>query len=477
MAMAQAPQETVPVEVRAGAVVVEGFLGLGVQWDPFEYRPSEADRRMIEARMEFCRPGFLRVMWGAWSYFRGFDEEGEPRYAWREPDPARRAGVESLCEILAWAQARGVDVILGEWGPPRGEIGGTDAPVWARLVADSVAYLRDERGFACIRYYNLVNEPNGDWSGNHDYASWLRGVRNLHRELSARGLAESVRIVGPDTTGNTEWTEPFEWLDWSARDAADVIGAWDLHWYAMDKEVYSGAIERTLAAKRAMLYDTDAGAATKPLFLGESGLIDGRRNIDQQPRVRDFEYGAMMADYVAQAARAGWMGATAWDLDDAMHPCREPVDPPNDLTLKVWGFWNSQADRMGHPEDKEMRPWFTTWSLFSRLFPRGSRIVEVDSGEAERFRAVAAVLSTPDGDRLSVMLVNNTDAARDVRLRVEGLAAEGAVTEHRFFEDDRPRNSEGYPLASGPPRVMDLASGCTVAMPARGVVFLTTLDA
>lgn len=45
----------------------------------------------------------------------------------------------------------------------------------------------------------------------------------------------------------------------------------------------------------------------------------------------------MMADYVAQVARAGWMGALAWDLDDAMHVVKRThaPDPPDDLALKV----------------------------------------------------------------------------------------------------------------------------------------------
>ena len=29
---------------------------------------------------------------------------------------------------------------------------------------------------------------------------------------------------------------------------------------------------------------------------------------------------------------------------------------------------------MGHPEDEAIRPWFYTWSLMTRLFPKGARI-------------------------------------------------------------------------------------------------------
>lgn len=35
---------------------------------------------------------------------------------------------------------------------------------------------------------------------------------------------------------------------------------------------------------------------------------------------------------------------------------------------------------MGIPEDENMRPWFYTWSLLSRLFPDGSKTLGSDLG-------------------------------------------------------------------------------------------------
>lgn len=37
--------------------------------------------------------------------------------------------------------------------------------------------------------------------------------------------------------------------------------------------------------------------------------------------------------------------------------------------FKKWGFFNSLAEEIGHPEDANLRPWFYTWSLLSRAFP------------------------------------------------------------------------------------------------------------
>lgn len=480
LAMAGAAGEPAKVTIDTGQTVVTPFMGLGVQWDPYDKYPLRPDDwKMITERMDFCRPGYLRVMSGASAYCLGFDADGRPRYVWQEGDAARRAGFERLCAILDYAQKRGIDVLLGEWGPPKGLVGEGTNPLWARIIADEVSYLRDRRGYKVIRYYNMINEPNGNWSGNKSYDTWITSIRNLRKEFDARGLSASVRIIGPDTTGNTGWMEPFLWLDRAAKDVPDVIGAWDLHWYALDPEVLSGAIERTLRERREALFRTDPHAAEKPLFLGESGLLTGRCNGDQQPRVRTFEYGVMMADYVAQVARAGWMGALAWDLDDAMHLVNgaHAPDPPDDLTLKVWGFWNSQGDRMGHPEEKALRPWFTTWSLMSRLFPKGSRIVSATAPELPHFRVLAGTQRVAGKEHLTVMLVNNDAATHAVTLQAPAAPKKVALTRYVYAENDRPADASGYPTAKDTLPGVDLRAGLEVMLPAKSVLFLTTVPA
>ena len=472
-------QATAVVEIDPGRTVTAPFMGLGVQWDRFYYTPAPADLQSIKARMDFCQPGYLRVMLNAGDYCLGFAADGRPKYIWTDGDAGQRKDFEALMDILGYAQSRGIAVILGEWGPPKGLLPeGTD-PRWPRLIADFVTYVRNVRGDKAVRYCNLINEPNGDWSGNKDYATWLTVVRSLHREFRARGLSKSVRLIGPDTTGNTQWMEPFGWLDKVAKDAPDAIGAYDLHWYAMDSEVLDGSLERVLTDKRQVIEKTDPRGVAKPRFLGESGLITGRVNGDQQPRVRTFEYGVLVADYVAQAARAGWQGALAWDMDDAMHLVgwdRRP-EPPDALTLKVWGFWNSQGRRMGHPEEMKPRPWFYTWSLMSRLFPRGSRIVSANGSVLAHFRALAATHQTGKRTDLSVMLVNDDAAGRTVTVRLPRGLSPKTLTCYHDFDGDSPTDSRDLPRPAAVLRGVDLRYGLQVTLPTRGVLFLTTQQA
>jgi hypothetical protein len=465
---AQAAAQTVTIDLRA--TVAEPFIGAGVQWDPYEYPPSADGWKTTLARLDYMHPGFFRVMLNANSYWLGFDEAGNPRYVWSEAQPAGRDSLATLFAILDYAQARKIDVLLGEWSPPRGMT--PDDPRWARIIADFVGYLTTNKRYTVIKYYIYMNEPNGAWmwpTGKADYDAWAAGTRNLRSELDAHGLAW-LRMAGPDNSGN------WEWLDRCAAGFADRFGAWEMHWYAKDSEVLNGEIEKLLNQKREMLLRTDPQAAAKPRFVGEAGMIEGKINGDQQPRVKSFEYGVLMADYFAQVARAGWMGAIAWDLDDALHAVngRNRSNPPNDLTLKIWGFWNTQGTAMGHPEDEAPRPWFYTWSLMGRLFPKGSRIVAANlAQDAPGVRALAATWKDGGAERLSVMLVNDSGEPRTFAVRAPNGGTRPMVA-YRYFDNGRAADQDGYPVPSETLPKADLKKGVNVAMPSRGVVFLTT---
>jgi hypothetical protein len=435
--------------------VVDRFMGLGVQWDPYEYPPSDAEWKLTLDRLDFLKPAFFRVMLHANDY--------EPQH-----DAAR---LRPLFAILDYAQSRGIDVMLGEWGPPR-SVAGPQDPKWARSVAEFVAYLKTRKQYTVIRYYNFFNEPNGGWSwpqGHVDYAAWSAGLRLMRQEFDAHGL-QGLPIAGPDNSGN------WEWLDRCANELRDQIGFWEMHWYVKDKELLDDDVETLLRAKREMLLRTDRQAREKNLYMGEAGVIQGRVNGDQQPRVKDYDYGVLMADFVAQVARAGWMGASAWDLDDALHVVNGRKHPavPDDLTLKIWGFWNTQGRAMGHPEDEAIRPWFYTWSLMSRLFAKGARVVQV---KEEDFPAgLRTVAATTGAGGLSVMVVNEADEARTVEVRIPGWSGKKRFVQYDYFARERPVNGDGFPVALKKQLNVSGKGTVQVGLPSRGVVFLRSVE-
>jgi len=466
--------EAITVTADLDNTVVERYLGLGVQWNPFAYEPSAEDYRTILRRIDFLRPAIFRVTWGSQAYCLGFSPDGQPRYSWKEGDQKQRKRLERLTFILDYAKRRNIDVMLGEWVVPKALFADQTDPRWSRIVADFLRYLRDERGYANIRYYHHVNEPNGSWSGIKDYDTWVASIRNLKKEFDRRGLSKDVTIVGPDATGSSTWTGAFRWLKRMVKDVPEAVGVYDLHWYASDQEVLAGVIERTLTEQLRKVRGADKSSASKPAILGEAGIITGwRKGIDQQTRIRDYDYGLLMADYVAQAASAGW-GAIAWYLDDAMHVANSKHAPavPDKDTLKEWGFWNSQGARMGNPDDFKPRPWFYTWSLMSRLLPKDCRIVKVDLPPTPRLRTVAGVRSDKGKQNLSVILVNSGDVVRTVKLRAPLIGSRASLTLYQYSKEDRPTDAEGLAAAKETLSDADLREGLEITLPPHSAIFL-----
>lgn len=447
----------VQVTIDSQSAPLSTFLGLGVEFDPYQIPPSPDRWQTILDRVAYARFGFFRVMSGASDYCLGFDSAGEPIYVWNHPTPASQDKLNRLLSILDFAQAHNIAVYLGEWSPPR-ELGITspDDPRWPRLIADFVHYLVVEKHYSVVSHYIFFNEPNGPWMWPHgapDFAAWSTGVKQLRQEFDARGL-NSVLIAGPDNSGDMDWFAR------SVRELAPQFGAWEMHIYASDAEVYDDTIESELDHASTLLL-ADPSNAGKARFIAESGLVDGKINaLDQQPRVRTFPYGVMMADYVAEVARAGWMGADAWDLDDAMHESRAGA-------LKIWGFWDSSPSG-----DMSIRPWFYTWSLISRCFPRGATILKVSATPGTpRFRATAASWTSSSGKRFaSVLLVNDSDTDRSIA--IHGFPSGDRIDCYHYFRNDMPTNSLGLPIpAKG--KLRHEQKSLIVDMPSRGVILIT----
>ncbi|MBB5791120.1 hypothetical protein [Jiangella mangrovi] len=458
---------TCRVTVDAGATLEPRLLGLGMQAGPYEWFDlGDDDWHTMLTRLERLRPGLLRVMLRAWWYAKGFDERGEPVYDWSSPQLTR------LYRLLDFARAHDIDVVTGEWDDPSAVgdrppgdplhhygITATD-PRWARLVGDFLHQLLDVRGYGNVRYYTLINEPNGDWSHCGDRPTWERAVSTLAAELDRRGLSGRISIVGPDTTGADHWVAT------TVDSLSSVIGEYEIHRYATACDLDGGAFEAQMAELRAYISDHDSAA--KRFFIGEAGIARPGPD-DSQPARTTFRYGVRMADYVVQALRAGLAGVIAWNLDDAMFV----GGGYGALDLKGWGCWNIVGGRHGYPlSDRDLRPWGYAWAALSTAFPHGARSVAVPATGAPGLRVAAA--TDPTGERLSVAVVNTADEPRRVELTVDGLGTTSPLAEYRYFADDRPAGADGFPV---PAATRTAPSGpVTVELPSAGLTVLTGID-
>jgi hypothetical protein len=451
----------IQVVVDSKSAPVSTFQGLGSEFDPYDHPSSPEHWQTVLDRVAFAHFGFVRIMSSAQDYCEGFDAKGEPIYIWNKPDAATQTRLDRILKMLDFAQAHNITVYLGEWNQP-GNLGmkSPDDPRWPRIISDFVDYLIHQKHYTVINYYILFNEPNGTWmwhDSGPNYTAWSTGILQLRKDLDAHGLT-SVQIAGPDNSGDENWFAR------SVNDLAPQLGAWESHIYAKDGMIFDDMIESNLNHDRELVLKYDKDGASKPRIIGETGGATGKDSVNHRNlSVLTYPYGVVMADFVAQIIRAGWNGASAWELDDSMHSDSAGV-------LHIWGFWDSSEKG-----DMTIRPWFYTWSLISRLFPRGASILNVSSSPAvPRFRATASEWRSASGKEGSVLLVNDDDAARTVVVHASTLASKKLYCYH-FFVNDRPVDAKGLPVpASNDMKFTDSDQGITINMPSRGVILLTT---
>jgi hypothetical protein len=452
--------------------VLEGnYMGLGVQWEPYAdigYNLTTANWNLITQRLSYMQPGVIRLMIGAGYYLTGFDSAGNPTYNWNS------AGMQKIYQELDYAQQHNIEVISGEWDAqplqPYG-IQPTD-PRWARIIGDYLNQIHNVKGYTVVKYYNMVNEPNGSWSYVGNWADWKTAITNLYTELNKRGYLSWIKIIGPDSTGADDWVNS------SVDQLQNQLGSYELHRYASLEDVTQAALEMQMRGRKAYIVQNDPQGAAKRFFMGEAGMIYGKIDSqDTQPYRYDFNYGVWMGDYIIQSMRAGQASAVAWDLDDAMHT--HSPSGYGSLNLKGWGFWNILGGQAGYPaSDLNVRPWFYTWSLLSRNFPKGSQTLAVNPTGVTGLRVTSAKIPAANNTyQLSFALVNDSDTPRTVNLVVPNAQTPITLAQYNYFNGDRPADSNGFPVVKNTWSNANLQNGLQVSLPSKGLVILSSIGA
>ncbi len=498
--VACAPQNNDPViNIWFDDPIGQNYMGNGVQWSAYPHADSReaewgflmtpAKFDTLYARLDRLRPSFIRIMDQAtWRYYKGMDDAGDPIVDFETQE------VKTLYRLLDYCQENDVTVVFGEWGSPNydlkektaNEIRGADDPRWIRMIGDYLEHLIIRKGYTCIQYYNLINEPNGNWaSTDGDYEQWSAGVVMLNNELNKRGLGKYISITGPGTVPqyNNPKT-PFSGWEWTTRTISDIntsIGAYEAHAYLDQNTVKKGGVVEFLSLDKVMKAVDNTG---KQFFLGEIGMKeqsgrlktendqriedDPHSGVDSNMRVYDFDYGVDMVDAAIQCMNYGVDGLIVWDLDDAMHTSGDTGDT---TALKRWGFWNILGTEItNNPADEQIRPWFYPWSWICRYFPKGATIVKSDTMGIEGIRMVAARIN----DDITLAFVNNSDAPGEIRVKIPNLPGELEFKMLRY-EQSGDDTRENQPKITNRSQMIDFSNGFSIHLIPTSVCVLTSI--
>ncbi|UIR56966.1 hypothetical protein LZQ00_03910 [Sphingobacterium sp. SRCM116780] len=456
------------------------FAGIGAQWGGYDNlwqwigtgTLSNQDWTKLFQRIDFMRPGLVRIITSqGWNYY----DNGIY-------DPDKSAG--TLFKMLDYCQSHNVSVIFGEWGEEELANNQVDE-AWLDRATNFLGYLINTKGYTCIKYYNMCNEPAGSWSTiGGDYDLWRRTFQKLITLMDQKNLSSKVKLIGPDVA---VWNnnDLLWWLTYAHNELGTGLKAFDIHTYPSQDHINGTSYLSTLQAYRAEVpqnvemlmgelgskYDYDAN---HPLNVENKSRIASDPNTadDSNMFVYDSFYGIDVANALIQNLQAGYNGVVVWNMDDAMYDDGQGK-------LKRWGFWNILgAEKFNSPQDENIRPWFYPISLFSRYVPKGSLIFDMQIPDKKGLRAIA----TQANNKTTIVICNSNAVTYNLNLKstttmqlsnakiykytaLDGANFTGTVDQNGFAQ---PQQTTTINLTNG--------ASYSLEIPGNTFVLITTMD-
>jgi len=401
----------------------------GSGWGAYPAAEDDAAWRQIDRHARW-----LGLDWNRVELEQRIYEPQRGKYTWNSPE------MRVLYRILDWCQRNKSDVFLQqmwsnvawntypEW---RDTASGRvhSAPVSVEDFADGLASLAHqlvhEKGYTCIRWLAITNEPAQRFS-------WFQMPPNkpatlgpafaaVRNALDGRGLT-SLPLSGPDYSYLPEFNPHLI-------DFGEFLGAYDFHSYGADwdwrKQGSLTHFEASLAR-----WIGWAHAQSKPLFLSELGtMANGWGGNSPAPG----SYNSLLkdAELMIRSIAQGVDGMNRWSFLN-----RGDLDGQWQL-LDTWdpAAGSMLQEYMPHPNS------YYIYGLMSRFIAKHSSIVAsaVDGGESEGWQRVfVAALRSPAG-RLTLAVVNDSSHPFDAAFELRGLPAGTHLYRYGITEAEKDR--------------------------------------
>ena len=463
-------------------IIQESFGGLGVEWGAYEDTDKIAEDGWDRVLNYMDRLGAarIRLMINYDWFCQNFDNKGNK-------DPSddtwtynlNNKYAHNMIDILEYCQVHHIDVAFGCWNvigdfkdDPWKMMEKVSSDIrWAKITADILNFLVNQRGFSCIKWFVNTNEPNLTGSKgssknyNNKYSIWEQGVKNVRSALDKIGL-EHIGIIGGDTTGFDGTNEYFTNI---AKRIPDKVADYGAHLYLTNYDIDSGEMLKEIQKIYAKIKKLDPGlGVVRDADIWEAGLLDGKNAItDCQMSIATTDYAIRMSDYTLQCLAGGLNGVVYWDFDDAMHF----MYGENTQTPKEWGMFSSLSD--ANSGKQELRPWFHTSSLLCHLFQKGNKIyspLQNDTRVQTAFRTIATVNN--DGTQGGFVCANSSRYPITKTFYLDDEVQGDKLYIYRFADDSYKIGEDGF---IEPNEIIDgsLNRKITLQMPKRSVYFVS----
>ncbi|MBS0000286.1 MAG: cellulase family glycosylhydrolase [Cyclobacteriaceae bacterium] len=337
-----------------------------------------------------------------------------------------------LYRILDWCEKNKVDVFLQQmwnnviWLVPEGvnansanrlRLAPGDMQAFAEGLAAIVEYLIKERGYTCIKYICINNEPGHSWSWwQHPDMSPMPitpGLKAVRDALSARNIP--IPLAGPDWTDMPEFQQ--EEIDFD-----EYIGAYDIHSYNanFDWNGEEGGYPISQAMERIRDWRNWTHQRNKPFFITEVGTQLFGYLLDD-PAPGSFKSTLKDTELIIRAMNLGVDGFNRWSF----------INRGNlDGQWQLVDTWDSERIRLLDAFTPHPNSYFGI-GLLSRFNAKYSSVLKtsVNGGNPEDMQRIfAACLKSPAGE-YTLYVINDSPEAIPGNFKLSGMTADNL---HRY---------------------------------------------
>jgi hypothetical protein len=439
LAAAQGVQSRTPpqVEITVDANTIVNTMrgGIGASWHAIEkpipighggsgwgaYPPAEDERAWQQV---YRHAEWLGLDWNRVEIEQRVYEPERGKFTFDTPE------MRILYRVLDWNQQHGADVFFqqmwvnADWlaypaarkdAIARVHSAPEDLDAFADGLAALMEHLIRKRGYTCIKWLSITNEPGANWGWWNDATGKPlpigAGLEAVRTALAKRGL--NLPLSGPDA-GMEYFNTVLE------PDEAIQLGAYDFHDYGIHIDARSGGfIEKQVRAVSDLV--KFAHAQNKPVFLSEFGTLDWPiAPRDTRPTAPDAVLAG--AEFVIRDANAGVDGFNRWSFLN-----RGDLDGEWQF-LNTWDTAHSKllAEFTPHPNS------YFGLGLMSRFIAKHSDVLRTTVSNARMQnwqRVFCAAFRSPAGN-VTVAVMN--DAPEEFALKFAWAGAAPASRFHRY---------------------------------------------
>jgi hypothetical protein len=292
-------------------------------------------------------------------------------------------------------------------------------------LATLVEHLVRTKGYTCIQWLCINNEPNGTWSWWQQPPDQLMplkpGLTAVRKALDVKGI--HIPLSGPDLTGGVPPLEPKRF------DFHDLLGAYDFHTYD-ERFDWLGKGQMAQFDKTTAEWASWTHRNHKPLFMSEFGTMANGWGSDH-PGPGSYESAIKDAELVVRRINAGVDGFNRWSFIN-----RGDLDGQ-------WQFietWDRKGGKLLQQYTPHPNTYFVL-GLLSRFTAKHSDVLgcRVEGGRSGAWQRVfATALRSPHGN-LTLAIVNDAKTEYGVSLELRGIVKDSMLYRYSIHSAQRDR--------------------------------------